>query len=179
MNISEKVKFVDAEIAEQKSSIRELKIFKKETASDDTRAYFDKLIAAARKQLVTLRARKREFIDAGTRAKRHDLVLRIAERLHMSLRDHLPPNFSAERIICAAEAVEKFVIRAGSIKAANALHDKEGGSRGKADKLRAIWASGRYRTKEECAQKGGASLGMSFKAAKKALQNAPKPNVKK
>lgn len=56
-------------------------------------------------------------------------------------------------------------------KAANARHDKPGGSREKADKIRALWKSGKYSDRDLCAEQECAALGMSFSAARRALRN--------
>ena len=61
-------------------------------------------------------------------------------------------------------------------KAAEARHGKEGGTRDKARKLLEIWASGKYRTRELCAEEEARALGMSFSTARKVLQNAPRPD---
>jgi len=60
-------------------------------------------------------------------------------------------------------------------KAANALHDKPGGSRSKANAIREIWASGKYSSRDLCAQEECDHLGMSLSAARKALRNTPAP----
>jgi hypothetical protein len=60
--------------------------------------------------------------------------------------------------------------------AANARHDKPGGSHDKQRQIREIWASGKYTTRERCAEEESGALGMSFSAALKALRNTPDPN---
>lgn len=60
-------------------------------------------------------------------------------------------------------------------KAANALHDKPGGSRDKQQAIREIWASGKYSSREICAEQECAALDMSFSSARKALINEPDP----
>ncbi len=59
--------------------------------------------------------------------------------------------------------------------AANARHNRPGGSRDKQRQIRDIWASGKYSSRDICAEQEWAALGMSFSAARKALRNAPKP----
>ena len=59
--------------------------------------------------------------------------------------------------------------------AANALHDKPGGSRKKIAVIRGIWASGKYTSRDECAEQECAALDMSYSAARKALRNTPNP----
>lgn len=59
--------------------------------------------------------------------------------------------------------------------AANARHDRPGGSREKQKQMREIWASGKYSSRDLCAEQECAALGMSFSAARKALINRPRP----
>ena len=59
--------------------------------------------------------------------------------------------------------------------AANARHSKPGGSREKQEKIRAIWATGKYTTRERCAEEEYDALGISFTTARKALRNTPSP----
>lgn len=59
--------------------------------------------------------------------------------------------------------------------AANARHDQPGGSRDKQKQIRAIWATGKYSSRERCAEEECAGLNMSFSAARRALRNTPNP----
>ena len=61
-------------------------------------------------------------------------------------------------------------------RAANAKHDQPGGSREKQRQMRGIWASGKYSSRDVCAEQECAALGMSFAAARRALRNTPKPS---
>jgi hypothetical protein len=56
--------------------------------------------------------------------------------------------------------------------AANARHNRPGGSRDKQRQIREIWATGKYSSRDICAEQECAALGMSFSAARKALRNA-------
>ena len=60
--------------------------------------------------------------------------------------------------------------------AANARHNRLGGSRDKQRRIREIWATGKYSSRDICADEECAALGMSFSAARKALTNAPVPS---
>lgn len=64
---------------------------------------------------------------------------------------------------------------ASALKAANAKHSRVGGSRDLADKIRKIWASGKYTSRDICAEQECSALNMSFSAARKALRNTPDP----
>lgn len=59
--------------------------------------------------------------------------------------------------------------------AANIRHDKPGGSRDKQAKIRAIWASGKYDSRDLCAEQECAALQMSISAARRALIGTPDP----
>ena len=58
--------------------------------------------------------------------------------------------------------------------AANALHNKPGGSRSKQAAIRIAWQSGKYVSRDVCAEQECAHLDMSFSAARKALRNVQK-----
>lgn len=60
-------------------------------------------------------------------------------------------------------------------KAADARHDQPGGSRDKQRRILESWMSGKYSSKDVCAEEECGALGMSFSAARRALKNAPKP----
>lgn len=59
--------------------------------------------------------------------------------------------------------------------AANARHNQHGGSRDKQQQIREIWATGKYSSRDICAEQECAALGMSFSAARKGLRNTPDP----
>lgn len=60
--------------------------------------------------------------------------------------------------------------------AANVLHDLPGGSRDKQNQIRTIWASGKYSTRDLCAEQECAALNMSISVARRALNNTPEPS---
>ena len=59
--------------------------------------------------------------------------------------------------------------------AANAMHDRPGGSRDKQRLIREAWASGKYSDRDTCAEQECAALGMPYSTARKALRNTPDP----
>ena len=59
--------------------------------------------------------------------------------------------------------------------AANAKHDQPGGSRDKQGRMRSLWASGNYSSRDICAEQECSALEMSFATARKALLNTPDP----
>ena len=54
---------------------------------------------------------------------------------------------------------------------ANALHDKEGGSRWKQNEIKRLWQTGKYSSRDRCAEEECGGLDMSYSAARKALRN--------
>ena len=60
--------------------------------------------------------------------------------------------------------------------ASNVRHDKPGGSRDKHRQLLAIWATGKYTSKDTCAEQECAALGMAPSTARRALIGASKPS---
>ncbi|WP_156404566.1 hypothetical protein [Curvibacter sp. PAE-UM] len=61
-------------------------------------------------------------------------------------------------------------------KAAEKRHGQPGGSREKREKIRAVWSSGKYSSKDLCAEQECAGLEMSFSSARRALRGAPNPS---
>ena len=59
--------------------------------------------------------------------------------------------------------------------AAEARHSKPGGSRSKRESIRQIWATGKYSSRDICAEQECQALGMSFSTARKALRGMPNP----
>jgi len=62
-------------------------------------------------------------------------------------------------------------------KAVNAKHGAPGGSRSKRDAIRDIWASGKYDSRDRCAEEECGALDISFSTARKALRNTPEPGL--
>ena len=60
--------------------------------------------------------------------------------------------------------------------AANARHNQPGGSRDKQRQIRELWASGKYTSRDLCAEQECAALNMSFSAARGALDKTPEPS---
>lgn len=60
-------------------------------------------------------------------------------------------------------------------KAAEARHSQPNGYRQKSEQIKRIWASGKYKSRDECALKECASLGISPSTARKHLRNTPNP----
>ena len=61
-------------------------------------------------------------------------------------------------------------------KAANIGHDKPGGSRDLQRQIRSIWATGKYSSRDVCAEQECARLKVLYGKARKDLRNTPNPN---
>jgi hypothetical protein len=106
----------------------------------------------------------RESIDA----------LRVEREQSAGLLDAVIPEALRTGIGLGLQSSKAKASRRGQVAAA-ALHDKPGGSRSKADAVRAAWATGNFESRDICAEQECAALGMSFSAARKALRNTPDP----
>lgn len=61
------------------------------------------------------------------------------------------------------------------VRGADVRHSKPGGSRDKSQQMRALWASGKYSSRDICAEQECAALDISFSSARKALRGTPNP----
>ncbi len=59
--------------------------------------------------------------------------------------------------------------------AADARHSKPGGSRDVQEQIRALWATGKYASRDRCAEEECGALGISYSTARKALRGTPGP----
>jgi hypothetical protein len=81
----------------------------------------------------------------------------------------------ALEILKITEAVAAQEKKEKAKNAAERRHGKEGGSRDKQDKIRKLWATGKYDTRDICAEQEYEGLKMSFSTARKALRNTSDP----
>lgn len=79
-----------------------------------------------------------------------------------------------EKIIARGVALKEEASHRGKT-AADALHDKPNGTREKREAIRAMWASGKYSSRDLCADEEWAALKMSRSTARKALIGQPDP----
>ncbi len=84
------------------------------------------------------------------------------------------PDDEAVAIYSQVLAKEIMASKRGKI-AADALHSKPGGSRDKRQAIIAIWATGKYSSRDVCAEEECGHLQISFSAARRALRNTPNP----
>lgn len=73
------------------------------------------------------------------------------------------------------DAMAKYQLTKQGREGAEALHSRPGGSREKQENIRKIWASGKYTSRDICAEQECATLNMSFSTARKALRKTPEP----
>jgi hypothetical protein len=73
------------------------------------------------------------------------------------------------------EEIERVARAATARKAADALHSQPGGSRQKRAAMLALWATGKYSSRDICAEQECAALDMSMSTARKALIGSPEP----
>lgn len=103
------------------------------------------------------------------------------KKLNLRQQKHILEMYSASKNLAAGKLLlgiiqgEKHQKIAQAKLAATARHSKPGGSRDKKQKIRELWASGKYTTRDICAEQECAALGMSFSAARRALRNIPDP----
>jgi hypothetical protein len=90
----------------------------------------------------------------------------IAQRI-----SNLPPH-AAIQAVALLQAEKR---RGAARRAANSLHDKPDGSRAKQNAIRQAWASGKYTSRDRCAEEECGALNMSLSAARKALRNTRDP----
>ncbi|HJR14260.1 MAG TPA: hypothetical protein VJ833_10220 [Rhodanobacteraceae bacterium] len=132
-----------------------------------------------------------QWIDVRTKKpvrKKKDLppeILKIAGVINMTLR-HCVYTGGPEKLVAAPPAWHLVtaiaVIRAQQVIAGdkgkanvNKRHAAPGGSRDLADEVRKAWASGKYKSREKCADDVYEHIGVSRKAARNALIGTPKP----
>lgn len=73
------------------------------------------------------------------------------------------------------EKLTRYKVTKRARNAVNIRHSKPDGSRAKAQAIKDVWATGKYTSRDICAEQECAALNMSFSAARKALRNTPEP----
>lgn len=131
----------------------------------DLKALVLELSQIAQRQSDLVRKLSGDAKDAGLKAK---LLRNIAQS-----EQHLQKFVAAG--VAHAQKTAAVAASARGKAAADTLHSRPGGPRQKAAEIRQIWASGRYSSRDVCAEQECAALGMSFSSARKALRNTPDP----
>lgn len=117
-----------------------------------------------------LRTRRRLAEDA-LREEKEDVMRRHLEWMYLR-RIMIESGMAKSAIIGAFEERKQKASEDGK-RAADSRHDAEGGSRSKQKAIRDAWASGKYTSRDICAEQECGALGMSFSTARKALRNTP------
>ncbi len=138
-----------------------------------------------------------DYIQSGVSLDQRGLALQslgVAFRLSQQALSNLEDGVDTEWVLLCAMECQRLVKRTAgwclgielgnartaislrskkAKKAADALHSKPGGTRDKQKEIRDAWQSGKYSSRDVCAEQECAHLGMSFSAARKALRNVP------
>ena len=85
------------------------------------------------------------------------------------------PELLKKAVLTGLEISKRQAAKRGS-KAANIRHSNPGESREKRLAIQAAWQSGKYASRDICAEQECAGLMMSFSTARKALINVLKPS---
>lgn len=116
----------------------------------------------------------------------YESILALSDSLfekHVSITDQLVANGDLHELVVATrrfcegqlagrDAQRKIVAKKGG----DALSSRPGGSRENSQKMKDLWASGRYKDRNDCAEKGEAILGIPFHTGRKYLRNTPNPS---
>jgi hypothetical protein len=121
-------------------------------------------LAAENEKLVELLNRKRNHAGMLSNAS---LPAYVRQNIANSIREHYPNDESAF-IYTQVIAKEQQASKRGRA-AADALHSQPGGSRDKRQAMLNSWASGKYTTRDMCAEEECAGIGLSFSKARKHL----------
>ena len=111
--------------------------------------------------------------------KKQPKTLEDLEDLHNRLNSAIRENLDADSIyqfvlLCSVRIDANRLTHRGR-KNAEIRHSNSGGSRDKRAQIIAAWASGKYSSRDICAEQECAGLNMSFSVARKALIGTPKP----
>ena len=106
------------------------------------------------------------YVDA---VKRHTRSVELLTNFTAFLR--VAANEDGSYVAAAINAA----ISSRAAAAVNIRHNKSGGSNEKKRNIIKIWGSGKYTTREICAEEECGDLGISFSTARKALRNTPDP----
>ena len=112
-----------------------------------------------------------EFFDGNGLVENILDVVRLRDLLNL-------PETIKSAIDSAKKTVRREQVEQASARgraAAEALHNKPGNSRDKQEAIRAAWASGKYSSRDLCAEQECAALNMAPGTARKALRNTPEP----
>lgn len=142
--------------------------------SDDVEKDLDRLMAL---RIEKLRAAKYSYDELLEFAASHWILADIRGNVPLKTEISLPLSDVVSKVV--PSVVRKAVAATKSYSgkhAAEMNHGKPGGSREKKLELQTIWASGHYRTRDNCVEEMSRYLNMAPSTARKALQGTPDPN---
>lgn len=104
-------------------------------------------------------------------------------RIFTSIQQRKQPGSSSNKVVSSSKKLPVQNPEVGSPKwradnakhAANVRHSQSGGSRDKSQRIKALWATGNYPSRNACAEQECGNIGMSYSTARKALVGAPDP----
>ena len=176
---------------------KQIKILNSEIVTTGTRLKLDLTDRGARAELLSLLDSEEEFDFAakmdGVQDAKYFLAM-AAKFLHFLRKDYddserIDTLCSAFKLVglvsaligddrtkntcptCIGMEYVSFLAR----EKANVAHDKPNGSRAKRKAIQELWDSGRYTSRDICAEQECAALDMSFSTARKALRGRPDP----
>ncbi len=145
-------------------------------------------IDATEKQLWSLERRKKSEFEQKLLTSSAEMIknartclinldgdLLMSNKSFLESHDLLETCIMYAQIGLASMAAWHGSVTGSARKKANILHSLPGGSREKQQRIREIWASGKYSNRDTCAEQECGALGMSFSTARKALRNTPAP----
>jgi hypothetical protein len=113
---------------------------------------------------------KGEVVSAFMRAT-HSIFLAV--QLHDLLRINEQNSPESKELI---EQVSPKIFSEHMKKAINAKHDQPGGSREIRAKIREIWATGKYPSRDKCAENVCGKFKLSYRTTRNALKGTPNPD---
>jgi hypothetical protein len=137
----------------------------------DGLSYDDLLTKAARAIWFANASQKRideleEIVESLIASCKNDLL--PAEQI-AGLREYVTQKRQIEKLEAIVAGISVVAAKGGRAK------DLKTGNAGKREAIRGAWASGKYSSRDICAEQECAALGMSFCSARKALRNTPEP----
>lgn len=118
-----------------------------------------------------------EAVEAGLALASVALTMRLVKANQFNY--CLVAAFSTVKLIGSLTGWKLGAEHSISIKnkqAADVRHGRAGGSRDKAGQIRELWASGKFSTREDCAEQESGALGITFGTARRHLRGTKDPD---
>lgn len=122
---------------------------------------------------------ERQKRDAQIEKYPHDAEVAARRINRLAFVGMLRAPESIESTLAEYAEVRGAAAKSGASRAVKARHEREQKKLDeKREQLRALWLSGRYATKESCAYRNAARLGLKESSARRALAGLPNPRKK-